>query len=156
MSTRSVIARKTKNGFSGAYHHWDGYPEGLGKTLFALRNGHFNHDTEAMLKFLIDHCPAGWSTINDRDFNKPVGQVGQGGPEICSGDPFVMTHDNASASGCEYAYVFDGDTMEIWSSFHPTGEKMIGAFGSGDPNAEWRVIGIVDLNGKEPNWESFT
>ncbi len=30
---------------------------------------------------------------------------------------------------------------------------MIGMFGFGYPNAQWRQIGVVDLDGPEPNWE---
>ena len=36
MSTRSLIARKTEDGFEGTYHHWDGYPTGLGYTLWYM------------------------------------------------------------------------------------------------------------------------
>lgn len=33
MATRSFIAVKTADGYQGIYCHWDGYPEGVGKTL---------------------------------------------------------------------------------------------------------------------------
>ena len=33
MSTRSIIARKTDEGFIGTYHHWDGYPSGVGRLV---------------------------------------------------------------------------------------------------------------------------
>ena len=33
MSTRSIIARKTDEGFIGTYHHWDGYPSGVGQVV---------------------------------------------------------------------------------------------------------------------------
>lgn len=64
MSTRSIIARKKGNGFEGVYHHWDGYPEGVGQTLFKVNKKIFAGDTERMLKFLIDEHKGGWSTIN--------------------------------------------------------------------------------------------
>jgi hypothetical protein len=36
MATRSFIAQKKEDGsFEGVYCHWDGYPDGVGKTLFA-------------------------------------------------------------------------------------------------------------------------
>lgn len=64
MSTRSMIARRNANGvIEGRYHHSDGYPSGLGRTLWALYHGHFAKDAGAMRKFLIDDHPAGWSTI---------------------------------------------------------------------------------------------
>jgi hypothetical protein len=34
MSTRAIIAVGTQRHWEGVYHHWDGYPSGLGKTLF--------------------------------------------------------------------------------------------------------------------------
>lgn len=72
MSTRSVIARKTEQGFQGVYHHWDGYPSGLGRTLYQAYNSHFGRDLDKMLVFLIDQHPAGWSTINGADWTLPA------------------------------------------------------------------------------------
>lgn len=70
MSTRSAIARPTGPAtFEGVYHHWDGYPSGVGKTLFDAFNGHFAGDLDAMLTLLIDDHPGGWSTINGADWN---------------------------------------------------------------------------------------
>lgn len=71
MSTRSAIARPTADGFAGRYHHWDGYPTGLGATLFQIHTEVFNGDTERMLEVLIDEHPAGWSTINGADWSLP-------------------------------------------------------------------------------------
>ena len=34
MSTQAAIARRHGDGFLGVYHHWDGYPNALGKTLW--------------------------------------------------------------------------------------------------------------------------
>lgn len=81
------------------------------------------------------------------------------GPECyCHGgrneEPNKITELNASGCGCEWAYVFDGDTMEIQSSYTDEG-KMIGMFGCGDPEAEWRTVYTVDLRGSEPNWEKI-
>lgn len=214
MSTRSVIARKTQEGFRGVYHHWDGYPSGLGKTLFEVRNRFYQGDTKRMLKYLIDDHSGGWSTIN-KDWTKPAGQrpdentllcqkCGQEswrhyrqyykggyssalsdweragrpeppegsnilvlghsverdeietGPEPHGGKAEPTTEQNASAVGCEWAYVFDGDgKMEIQSSYRETGGKMIGAFGCGDPKATWKTVAIIDLDAPEPNWEEI-
>lgn len=170
MSTRSVIARKTGPGtFKGVYHHWDGYPGGLGATLFSLFNGHFKKQLKPMLEFLIDQHPAGWSTIQGADFTLPAGfrendwkdaDKPHGPACYCHGDRREkgrhLTQANASDSGCEYAYVFsDGDKMEILSSYCGDGAKMIGMFGCGDPDATWSVIGEVDLNGPEPKWDKM-
>ena len=47
MSTRSVIAMKTENGYIGVYCHFDGYISGVGKILFE------NYFDETKLKKLI-------------------------------------------------------------------------------------------------------
>jgi len=166
MSTRACIARIRNDNpleFAGRYHHWDGHPETLGETLFGLYSSpvsRFYHDLPKMLAFLLDAHPAGWSTINDADWNTPPGFDGPGPRCYCHGSrsekPQECTHDNAAGVGCEYAYVFDGPTMYVLSSYCPDGAKMIGAFGWGDPDSEWRVIGVVDLNGPAPtNWNNL-
>ena len=45
--------------------------------------------------------------------------------------------------------------MVILSSYCKNGDKMIGAFGCGDPNAIWKPIAEIDLDGKEPDWEKI-
>jgi hypothetical protein len=73
MSTRAVIARTTDAGrtFRGVYHHWDGYPSGLGATLWRLYRGHFSGRADDMLQVLIDDHPAGWSNILGADWSLP-------------------------------------------------------------------------------------
>jgi len=66
-----VIARKDGNSWAGRFHHWDGYPEGLGKTLVENATGPFAGNLEGLLKILIDDHPAGWDTIVDRDLSLP-------------------------------------------------------------------------------------
>lgn len=219
MSTRAVIARKTKAGFAGVYHHWDGYPSGLGATLFEVRNKFYAGDTERMLKFLIDAHPGGWSTIN-KDWSKPLLLSRNDEDELCvecklenwrhyrqyyhggyspvlsgwerAGRPspppgeevLVLGHapkhsqeptgpephggaggqvdeSNASDYGCEWAYVFDGNgKLEVQCSYcNPrgkhSGQKMIGAFGCGDPKAIWKAVATVNLDGQEPDWKAL-
>jgi hypothetical protein len=76
----------------------------------------------------------------------------------------VVTEENASGMGCEWVYAFDVKggkrLMHILSSYCDpkgefAGEKMIGAFGCGDPKAIWKDVEVVDLYGKEPNWKSI-
>lgn len=168
MSTRSVIARKTDSGFKGVYHHWDGYPTALGETLFQAFNGHFKRDLDAMLGYLIDEHPAGWSTINNADFTQPPGfnegRFRTSGPHCyCHGgreEPAnPLTEKDASSCGCEWAYVFsveDGKPMmRVLSSYCPQGSKMVGFFGCGDPDAQWYSVGLVDLTAPEPDWKAI-
>jgi len=71
MATRAIIARQRGDGWEGRYHHWDGYPPGLGAALYDLYNGHFQRDIGRMLAVLIDDHPAGWSSIIDADWSQP-------------------------------------------------------------------------------------
>ena len=177
MSTRAAIARLTSVSpvkWAGRYHHWDGYPSGLGATLWELYHSHFGHDLDPMLKVLLDDHPAGWSSLNASDFTRkpgfadPLDAANQSTDQpqcYCHGDrqeeEWLVTDENASSSGCEWAYVFTSakatgdkrhDTMLVLSSYTPDG-KMIGMFGMGDSGAVWPVVAVVDLNGQEPNWE---
>lgn len=171
MSTRGCIARLQSRSpleFKGVYHHWDSYPSGLGQTLFQIRRTDFARDTAAMLRTLIDQHPGGWSTIVGTTFRKTAGfrergnetQADDDAPRCyCHGDRssagWVVTQRNAAGSGVEYAYVFDGARMLVFGSFCADGAKMIGMFGTGDENAEWRVVAEVDLDGPEPDWEQL-
>jgi hypothetical protein len=145
----------TESGFKGTYHHWDSYPEALGQTLWNLYHGHFARNMEDMVQYLLAH---NWSTINDRDFDSPPG-YGSKGPECyCHGQRsegmWDLDETNAAESGCEYAYAFDVETrkMHILSSRNGDGSKMIGFFGSGNPEATWHAIAAIDLDGEEPDW----
>ena len=83
----------------------------------------------------------------------------------CHGDrsetAWNVTEKNAAGSGCEWAYTFvRGDTpqhdiMVILSSFRPSGRKMIGCFGQGDPKSVWQIIAIIGLQGQEPGLGGF-
>ncbi len=141
MSTRSIIARPTPAGFAGRYCHWDGYPSGVGRTLYTLRNGHFHRDTTALLRVLIDEHPAGWSIIVDADFSLDPRwidddhQIPPDHPDrlrprcYCHGDrneaPMLLTYPAGrdGLSDAEFAYVIDGRThaMQVYC--------VVGAYG---------------------------
>jgi hypothetical protein len=148
MSTRSVIAFANQFGaghgsFDGRYCHWDGYPAGVGATLYARWRDYFHGDYTAMRQYLyVDH-PAGWSNICNRDFAAPAGfslaaemaiyeRVNRGeisyeeacrlseerGPECyCHGERREeeqrITERDAALCGCEFAYVVTA-TGEMW------------------------------------------
>jgi hypothetical protein len=186
MSTRSCIARVTGEGkFTGVYHHWDGYPTALGATLYDLYHDHFNCDLDAMLKYLIDAHPAGWSTINGADFNLPAAYDSdrRGDPHgpacFCHGgrqekaQPVTQDDD----MGMEWAYVFDeekrvmyvlerlytdnaGEGEEIFSGKkvpNLAGKHMTGMFGFGAEGKQlWADAATVELDNDPPDWKKVS
>jgi len=162
MSTRSVIARKTKDGFKGTYHHWDGYPTGLGVYLFNL----FRSSGKSLKEFtreVITKHPSGYSTLVTSAPGTPYGTEK---PECFCHDRVTgkrnkekkwdCNHENAAGSGCEYAYVFSMQAgkpvMEVLSSISSTGSKMIGMFGMGDPDSQWALLARVVLTDPMPDF----
>lgn len=187
MGTRGIIARPTPgDGFEGRYHHWDSYPTGLGATLYRLANGHFAHDYQRMVATLIDDHPAGWSTINDSNFDlepgfgdanvdkvlKPDGTIDWDATDAilariqqprcyCHGERSkdaapLLTHDGHDG-GAEYAYVIDPNSgnMAVLEKVRADSTHATGWFGENQDNAHWTIIGLVPLNGPEPNWALF-
>lgn len=73
MGTRGIIAKPDGDGWMGRYHHWDSYPSGLGVTLLSVYDSVFDGDVDAMIEYLVDGEPVGWSTINGADWSLPKG-----------------------------------------------------------------------------------
>jgi endonuclease/exonuclease/phosphatase family metal-dependent hydrolase len=153
MSTRAIIGRVNadgSDGWAGRYHHWDGYPSGLGQRLYFLWLTHFVGDTAAMTKYLIDDHPAGWSTILTGDFNQPAGFLEYGvehegepprndfdahrkweeaqGPQCyCHGDRHeeaspLETSEQGADTWCEYAYIFNEKKHVMYIFTHLRGK----------------------------------
>ena len=115
MGTRGFIGRTTEPNESvpGVYHHWDSYPSGLGSTLYAVIRGHFRGDIAAALAYLIDDHPAGWSTINGKDFALTPG---------------FTEHDQEVCDVCErnvwehYRQYYEGKGIPVPADAEPVGE----------------------------------
>ena len=171
MSTQAAIARRHGDGFLGVYHHWDGYPNALGKTLWDLATGAIFKDLPTMLWALIDAHPAGWSSINGADFKLTPGydELGSGEPGArpqcyCHGDRHEAAQpvDQDEDGGMEWAYVFDEKTgtMSILKRVRSdSGRHAVGMFGtlgvhagSGERNDQWTVRWAGPLSGEEPDW----
>ncbi|MBI3334041.1 hypothetical protein HYZ97_01000 [Candidatus Pacearchaeota archaeon] len=147
---RGAIARVTGEGFRGIYHHRDSYPSSLGKTLWDTYQK--VGDLETILDCLIDQHPGGWSSLEGaarcychRDWDKG------------DSEGWEVNQSNASRLGVEWVYAFDvpNNTMLVIRSFNPSGAKVIGAFGLGNPDALWSVVATIDLKGIEPDWKSI-
>jgi hypothetical protein len=164
MSTRSAIMRHEEGGGRGVYHHWDGYPSGLGVTLVKLYFGHFGEDVELMTKELIDVHPAGWSTLNSRDLTKPAGFGSVEGPPcychgdrsedgneiICIDDPLRPGYCS-QAGACdplfiEWEYRLSHEGIEVWGSVRDAGTREEQGYGGTtyqSPNYVHRKVGKV-------------
>ena len=124
MGTRGAITRLTNVlplRWKGRYHHWDSYPDGLGRELWKLYHGPFAQDLDQMLQVLLDEHPAGWSSLSAGDLERglfraltkgdPLPSPDEVGPNCyCHGDrseePWEVNEQNASGSGVEWVYVF--------------------------------------------------
>lgn len=161
MSTRSVVAFKTPDGrFIGRYCHFDGYPSGVGKTLFDAYRAHFGRDLAKLRKFLIDDHPAGWSSLTGADFSKrpgytdPVKRINRRAntPEraqcYCHGDRHEgrsdWTPDMLERTPVPFVYLFDPvrATLEIREAEY-------------EPFNRYETRAVLWLDGPEPDWQSL-
>lgn len=123
MATRSLVGlydSKDKNKLRLTYCHWDGYPRGVGETIFV--NYRRIGDARKLGEFLVS-VPEGWSQLADTDFTqekvskenrdrkkdagKPI-YYDEGDP------PFLITSlREARMSGCKYIYLVNPFTEEL-------------------------------------------
>lgn len=175
MGTRSVIAKPVPagdtptGGFIGTYCHWDGYPSGVGRTLWEVHHGHFGGDVDAMVTYFVDDELVGWSSICGADFSLPKAwnEIGEDpcqecgrpltghGTEHIYADPRTpkgpqsytargetdewRVKSNGDDGGAEWAYVLMPDALVVYKR-------------RGD---RWVLIGTCPWDGDEPDWESM-
>ena|SRR5438034_893083 len=74
ISTRSIIARAAGEGtFKGVYHHWDGYPTGLGKYLTEILADPFGNDLPACCTRSLMNTPQDGARFLRKTFlSRPV------------------------------------------------------------------------------------
>ncbi|MCY0997449.1 hypothetical protein OWM54_09905 [Myxococcus sp. MISCRS1] len=114
MSTRGAIAVYTSGSgipehvssrpWRGVYHHWDGYPTGLGQHLMACVE-RVRGDLQAVVARLIDEAPWGWSTCmggKDETEEERYSEESPGLP--------VAPDETGSVS---YVYVFDVEARRL-------------------------------------------
>lgn len=162
MSTRAVIGvyeDRQAGKWRGTYHHFDGYPSGLGQTLWKLYHELYEGLLPAMLEMLIDAHPQGWSSIIDCDWTLKPTWLDNRGEWYNAGKKCPATSykyrpgedhepwrfDQTSDGGQEWAYVFDLEdyTMTIF--------ERVGSW----EDVTYRRIETLPLAGSEPDWKSF-
>lgn len=162
MSTNAAILRQTQAGEFGVYCHSDGQPISLGKFLWHSYRGHFNHDLEAMLRFVIDEHPAGWSVLQGTDLNLPAGWAEA--PDRPAGVPLAEWFKSptyrrwADSPRC---YCHGGRTENAnilnlrenttpWAYVFDIDENSLSIYYSWGSNEN--PVAILDLEGDEPDW----
>ena len=107
MATRSRIGLKLSDGsILSAYHHWDGYPEWLGKTLVREFNS-YEKVSELIDGGDMSSCVS--AGTNDNPEPEYYSLRGEDCPPRLDKDLFEFL-DN----GEEYAYVFEGNS---WTAY---------------------------------------
>lgn len=119
----SVIARPTDEGFAGRYVHNNGQPDVRLPLLRQLYAGPFRSDLDAMLTFLLDDHPAGWSQLGtdptaDTGWINPMPPIGDNGFRCyCHGDrgdaAGLNTQDNTTPELADWIYVLHPDGIEV-------------------------------------------
>lgn len=164
MSTRSVIGYRI-NGikWKGTFHHWDGYPSGVGVTLLELAK---ERGTDFIRKEIVDKHAGGWSTINANweveprlVEDCPTEERDQKPPEFyetTEKSRFCSEKDLPGSGGVEYLYLITKrNTIQVYLPRYIKGkfkgDRMIGAFGAGAPDVgrgeevKWEKIGEVKI-----------
>lgn len=174
MGTRSVIAvpYRTKTGWRGRYCHWDGYPSGVGQSLFQI----VRRDGIKQARKTLTSTWCGWSQINPEqkeDDLSPGYDDGRFAAVEGYGVAFTTTKldifgekayqqarrgdwirfDGDDDAGTEWAYVLDDDRMWVHRRIHHDGTPAIGMFGL--PAAEggrWYTAAVVKY---QDSWPEF-
>lgn len=125
MGTRSRIAVMHGDNFKSVYCHYDGYPEGVGRTLF-------EHYDSAKANYLISLGDL--STLGRKvdfpdgefhTFSEPMENVtvfydrdrGETGTEWATDDTFAKFFDRADGCGAEYYYIMKDDEWFVGTTY---------------------------------------
>lgn len=146
MATRAVIARTTDGiNFKGTYHHWDGYPTGLGVRLFELLKGRFKNNVGRMLTFIIDTHSGGWSTLNPSSETNKMEcychpkrkRAAETGNNNWDREIVFGRDSDGYRSGIEWVYAFDeaNRTLYVMDVYHEVTTKV-----SLDSEPNWEVM----------------
>lgn len=164
MSTRAAIGVwvNRKHGcWRGVYHHFDGYPTGLGRALWELYHAHYEDRLSVMVEMLIDNHVEGWSSIVDADWSQLPNWLEwyDRQPYYDNGLPLPPQSykargeepnplDHTSDAWLEWAYIIDleANTMTIFEEVSYEVRK----------NAPvWIKKATLPLTGSAPDWSIF-
>jgi len=170
MSTRGVIAKPYADGWAGTYQHFDSYPTGLGKKLWAILHGglgseypqnardcHLNVQfatVDELLAFALDFEHGGWSSFPSCCYHhwrpeedEPLTELIQA-PCCGGGDGMGCTEETCDPLMLEWVYILSGQTMTVLGHYSIPDETV-----SYRSRYAHRVVAQVDLAGAEPDWQ---
>lgn len=154
MSTRSIIGyRKVEdpNTVHGVYHHFDGYPTGLGAELHRAYDLNFDTPMSMVIRLIIN-TPQGWSSLDANDLSGSYAagdhdmiyecQCGKGVYDLCS--PLFT----------EWMYVITSEGLEVWKSVNAGGDV---PFDINNPDQGYRHVYITTVrwDAEEVDWQAI-
>lgn len=173
MSTRSCLAFKTKEGWSGTYCHWDGYPTNRGPQIwnilmeqFILNKGKLGiankGDTalQAFVDIYIKGHKGGWSAFPKECYCHSPEFVMRDGDKSKAK---LMTEKNADPLFIEWIYVIDVAHKKLLIYTHGR-EKGTHKEGPGRDNKMWDSPNykhylvcevVINPDAKEPDWKAI-
>jgi len=142
MSTRSIIAIPEGDGWKGRYVHYDGYPTGVGQTVWHI----VKTAGLAEAARILTSKPIGWSGISDNPDGTP---------------PINPGYDHEPGYG--YAYIPEDDTEDWWIHSTDTDKSWCEWYYILADNGLWvgtldgadytpHHIAIIPWGGDEPDW----
>ena len=133
MSTKSIIAKKTDEGFIGTYHHWDGYPSGVGRLVAkGFKQGGWEY-----LNNILKH---NWASLYKNECYC-CGTMPDGRKEE------VHSYTHQTDCGAEFAYVFGHDKKKATDYMEIYQNK-----GEGE---QWSIFLVIDLSLPLPFFEEL-
>lgn len=137
--TRSAIARPRDGGWIGVYHHWDGYPSGLGRVLWAALHQTYRGDVQRLRAAVIDDHPGGWSSF-------PTARCYCHDPSRRGEPPMApLTETDAEPLWIEWVYVLGDHVLTVLASV-PRQDQ------DGREGWGWVVVAQVPWGDPEPDW----
>ena len=144
MGTESIIARKTREGFIGTSHYWDGYPSGVGQLVAqGFKNGGWNY-----LNAVLAH---NWSSLfhnecycceTKTDLGEDPGKINHSYAK----EEFVpYTHETECEA--EFAYVFEHESEKETDFMH--------IYLKASVEGEWKIAETIDLGVRFPDFREL-
>lgn len=155
MSTNSIIGTMNisdSTRWMGKYCHWDGYPSGVGATLFREYRRAYAGNVQNLINYILAE-PVGWSAImgcdltlapawDEAECKAPESYSARGDKPMNPDGDFIRNTDDHA--GAQYAYMLNAPahTMHIYKYVYASGK-------------DWELIAIIDLDGNEPDWDKI-